>query len=366
MNRNFNYKNCARVNNEKIIEPFFDFLKGPAGPKGETGLTGPKGETGPAGPKGETGPKGADGVSFDISTGIITKGKICIDDACIDKESLLKLIKMISADGVILPIRTTTPIKVVNTTPTQVPVPVSKLPVIVSSNLMDSSSWTLGNGSVGKFSQNGTTAENKRVEYETPDNRKSIVWQCVPDAVKNADGGWNYTNIPIDPNKMYRSMVFVKKIGSKGRTYFGCDTKNTLNIDDTPHTNPYFWYGSLPLDRWVLLVGYIYPNNMSKVDIDNFISKNPYALGFAIDLSNYTVISSIQFKVFKNGKGNTQSQRSYLFYCTDISVRQYFWLPYFEEVNGSEIKIGRELSHEAIKHNKTTDKSLSDIDNIIL
>lgn len=166
---------------------------------------------------------------------------------------------------------------------------------------------------------------------------------------------------------MYRTMVFVKKTGTTvGQTYIGCDKRNTLNTDDSANTNPYFWYGSLPLDRWILLVGYIYPNSMSKTDIDSFISKTPYAYGVAIDLSNNSIINSIKFKVFKNGENATQSQRCYLYYCTDTTVRQYFWLPTFEEVNGTEVNIGKGLKDISISSKMQYDVTLSDIDNIKL
>lgn len=81
-------------------------------------------------------------------------------------------------------------------------------------NLLDVSSWTISSGDVGKFGQNGSSSENVRVWGVDPTGKQSILWSSPNDAISDADGGWNYANIPIDNNKAYRSLVWIKRSGS--------------------------------------------------------------------------------------------------------------------------------------------------------
>ncbi|MFZ4461993.1 MAG: hypothetical protein ACOYN2_05865 [Patescibacteria group bacterium] len=133
-------------------------------------------------------------------------------------------------------------------------------------NLLDVSSWTISSGDMGKFSQNGSSSENVRAWGVDPTEKQSILWSSPNDSIADADGGWNYFGIPIDNNKSYRSLVWVKRSGSvaSGQVYLGADYSNTLNLDGSPNTNPYFFSlpaSNLSVDKWYLLVGYIHAKN---------------------------------------------------------------------------------------------------------
>lgn len=55
------YQVWLDAGHEGTVEDFFNYLKGPQGAKGDTGLQGPQGPQGVPGPQGETGPTGATG-----------------------------------------------------------------------------------------------------------------------------------------------------------------------------------------------------------------------------------------------------------------------------------------------------------------
>ena len=127
-------------------------------------------------------------------------------------------------------------------------------------NLVGSNVWNIGSGSIGNFTQNGATAENVREWGLGPHGNRTILWTAYNDATSDADGGWNFYNIPIKHLKAYRVSVWIKKTGStSGNTYIGCSGSATNNLNGTAKTNPYFWEGDLPeLNKWYLLVAYIH------------------------------------------------------------------------------------------------------------
>lgn len=204
-------------------------------------------------------------------------------------------------------------------------------------NLLDTSSWTIGSGSIGAFAQNGATSENQRVWFTDPFNRPAMVWKGVSDAANDGSGGWNAT-VTINPNKSYRSMVWVMKpVTGAGSVYLGCDGGNTLNLNNTSNNNPYFFAfgaGTLTAGRWYLLVGYIHANNDS--------STTNYSAMYD-GVTGQKVLDGIDYK---NGAGSTQVHRSYSYYDTTNGSVQYFWGPRFEEVNGSEPSIESILGNE--------------------
>ena len=201
----------------------------------------------------------------------------------------------------------------------------------VDRNLMDANNWTLGSGSIGDFGENGSDAENQRVWDVNPYGQPSIVWKSVNDAPSNDDGGWNYNNIPVDPNKAYRVSVWVKKDNtSSGVVYLGCYGGNTLNLSGTPDGNPYFLSfgsGNLVAGRWYLLVGYIHANNDSST------------ISYSAVYDGLTGKKILTGTDWKNNTGTTQTQRVYNYYDTNAGSIQWFWGPRFEEINGNEPSI---------------------------
>ena len=134
-----------------------------------------------------------------------------------------------------------------------------------SQNLLNTSSWTVGNGSVSGFSQNGATSENSREFGADPFGNSSILWKGGNDAASNADGGWNTSYYAIDHAETYRFTVWLKKTNStNGHSYVGFHANNSgsLRLNGTYNVNPYFWYGDLPqLNKWYLVVGYVHGSN---------------------------------------------------------------------------------------------------------
>ena len=202
---------------------------------------------------------------------------------------------------------------------------------IVQGNYIPSHSWDIGTGSVGVFAENGG-GENARVWGEGPNGHRAMLWQALPNGGGNADGGWNTTTFDIDHTKTYRSSVWIKKTGTTaGTTYIGCHGGggNTITLAGATNTNPYFWSGDLPvIDRWYLLVGYIHGSGDA--------STTSYG-GIYDGTTGAKVLNMTDYKLPTTA--TQQRQRTYLYYNSNSTNRQYWWDPRFEEVNGKEPSI---------------------------
>lgn len=196
-------------------------------------------------------------------------------------------------------------------------------------NLLDTSTWTVGNGSVSGFSQIGASSENSREFGTDPFGNSSILWKGGNDAASNADGGWNSSYYAIDHEETYRFTVWLKKTNSNdGYSYVGFYANNSgsLKLDGTFNGNPYFWYGDLPqLNKWYLVVGYVHGSNYN--------SNLSYG-GIYDPISGTKVVNITDFK-FAN-TATQASHRTYLYYDTNTSDRQYFYAPRMEMVDGNE------------------------------
>ena len=207
-----------------------------------------------------------------------------------------------------------------------------------SQNLLDTSTWTVGTGSVSGFYQNGATSENSREFGTDPFENSSVIWKGGNDASSNADGGWNTNYQNIDNTKTYRFVVWLKKTSSnEGYTYFGCqqwqsnsDTNvyphNILRLNGSINKNPYFWVGDLPqLNKWYMLVGYVhgsnYNSNLSYGGIYDPITRTK-----VVNITDYKFASSTTIL----------RHRVYLYFDTNTSDRQYFFAPRMEIVDGDE------------------------------
>ena len=207
---------------------------------------------------------------------------------------------------------------------------------VQAQNLMNTTSWTLGSGSVTGYSANGSLTENWRVLGEDHLGRETILWEARNDAASNADGGWNSSYFPIDNLKTYRFTVWIKKTNSNdGRTYFGCYRNNgILNLSGSININPYFWVGDLPqLDRWYLLVGFVHNKNYSP-------SGSYGVTGAIYDGVTGLQVQGVTVKDFKfSSTATIVRHRTFLYYDTNINDRQYFMKPRLEEINGQEPSI---------------------------
>lgn len=198
----------------------------------------------------------------------------------------------------------------------------------IAQNLLDMSTWKIGYGSVGIFTQNGLDAENIREWGEGPQGQRAILWKAVPDGASNADGGWNTFNIAIDQEKMYRFSIWLKKTNSNsGISYFG--TRNVNDLDGNFLDNPYFWEGALPsLDKWYLLIGYVHGRD----------DPSTISMGGIYDGQTGAKVQGIRDFRFTNQSSHTEF-RTYL-YCDPVTQdRQYFYAPRLEEVNGNELPL---------------------------
>jgi len=199
-------------------------------------------------------------------------------------------------------------------------------------NLIDTSTWTVGNGTVTGFWKNGTDAENVRELGTDPLGNTSVLWKAVPDSGYDADGGWNSPYMAADHTKTYRFTVWLKKTNSNdGVTYFGpyaydaSNNSNTRLLDGTVNGNVYFFAGDLPqLDTWYLLVGFLHESGHTSL----------VSIGGIYDQSGVKVQDLMDFKF--SSTSTQMRHRAYLFIDTNTSDRQFFWNPTLYEVNGQE------------------------------
>lgn len=214
--------------------------------------------------------------------------------------------------------------------------------IVYNNNILNYSDWNIGSGSVGMFRANGTTAENTRVFDIDPFNQSSIVWQSPSnDATSDADGGWNTSNFAIDPTKMYRFSVWIRrKIIGNGSYYLGTYGKNSsgTNIgvlnrsNGAVNTNPYFVVSSwgMSANVWYLLVGHVWPVGSGTG------STHP-------DSGIYTTagVKLAATDDFIWQAGTTQAtHRTYLYYSTDTTTLQQWSHPRVDRCDGNQIPIG--------------------------
>ncbi len=81
-------------------------------------------------------------------------------------------------------------------------------------NILDTSTWTIGTGSVAGFSKYGATDENSRVYKDDHLGNEVIVWQASPNGGGGVSGGFTSPIVPIDNTKTYRLSVWIKKTNS--------------------------------------------------------------------------------------------------------------------------------------------------------
>ncbi len=202
-------------------------------------------------------------------------------------------------------------------------------------NIIDTSSWSVGNGNVTGFYKFGTDAENVREVGVGPHGNSEVLWKAAPDAGNDADGGWDTSYHVIDPSKDYRFSVWIKKTNSNdGSTLFGLhafdvnETATSRQLDGTSIVSPYFYWGDLPqLDTWYLLVGYVYGHAHT----------GQTNQGGIYDTNGVKVAGLTDFKMSTNT--NWLIHRTYLYQDTNTLDSQFFSKPTLYEVNGQEPSI---------------------------
>ncbi len=211
---------------------------------------------------------------------------------------------------------------------------------IFSQNLLNTSSWAIGSGSVAGFGQNGSDAENSRELGHNHIGESVMLWKATPDTGNNQDGGWNTSYHAIDNTKSYRFSVWIKRTKSaNGTTYFGWQSyissvHHSLNLNGSVNSNPYFWAGDLPkLDRWYLLVGFVHKSSYGSSS----------HLGKMYDgVTGEAVLNISDFKFAPTA--TKLLHRAYLYYDVSALSKQYFYEPRIDIINGTEPNINSLLS----------------------
>ena len=195
-----------------------------------------------------------------------------------------------------------------------------------SSKLIDYyADWTVDTtGSQGNFTRNGDDEENSIISAPDPFGKEDVkIWKCTPGAVSDADGGWNH-DFTCDDKKRYRMSVFIKRNNSAGTTYLGCYSCKTLA--GATDSNPYFHANDPPsYGDWYLWVGLLHPSDYTGGDT---------GVSGVYNMDGTRVVEGTEFKMTADEL--TQRHRSYLYYCTDITTRQYFAYPRVDVVDGNE------------------------------
>ena len=193
----------------------------------------------------------------------------------------------------------------------------------------------------GNFTINGASAENK-VEYDIgPFGSRELVWMTVPETGNNDDGGWNKAldGFNNSANNGFISIVYVRRDAgtAAGNFYHGCSGSNTLNLDGTTNTNPYFsatGISILPADVWCAAIGIIHATNDTTTTTS--------ALGGIYRLDTGEKIQNSP--TFRQKTSNVaQSQRVYHFYSTSTTAQLDFANPGWYILDGSEPSLGEIL-----------------------
>ncbi|QLG46774.1 hypothetical protein [Costertonia aggregata] len=216
-------------------------------------------------------------------------------------------------------------------------------------NLLDTSSWNIGNGSVPGYFKFGIDTKNIREIGDNPFGNSTLLWKALADGNSIQDGGWNTNYFVVDPSKSFRFTTWVKKTNSNdGNTLFGfhafttSETGSSRKLDGTLQNSPYFFWGDLPeLNKWYLLVGYAYGHGHS--DLNN--------QGGIYDTNGVKVVGLTDFKL--STSTHWIVHRNYLYNDSNPSDTQFFYGPTIHEINGQEPTIEELISPHTNSPNET-------------
>lgn len=222
-------------------------------------------------------------------------------------------------------------------------------------SLINMNNWTVSNGSVTGYNQNGDTAENQRSAASNPWGQTGIIWGTFPDGTSGADGGWNTTDFNIDNTKLYRFSVWVKRTSSTygGTFYFGmyASGDGSRRMDNSAVEGNAYWScigtSGLTQDVWYLYIGHVYPWNTSYTgrhpDTGYYFVNNPIKQG---DINGCN-IGTGDLKWSSNS--TTGIHRTYHYYCADNTTRLQFYDPRVDLVNGKQPSINELVSRSPIQ-----------------
>lgn len=169
------------------------------------------------------------------------------------------------------------------------------------------------------------------VTSSDPYGRSCSVWRNTGDQ-NEAGGGWQ-VQFPVNPNRSYMSIVYVRRTGSTsgGSFYHGCGTEQTKNLTGTDNTNPYFTGGfatsALPQDVWCVSIGFIHYYGATSSDATGIAGiyrlDTMQKIGTNSEFAHRYAYSSTTERF--------QVHRTFLYYNTNTGVKLDFWNPGFFE-----------------------------------
>ncbi|MEP1490170.1 MAG: fibronectin type III domain-containing protein [Algibacter sp.] len=207
---------------------------------------------------------------------------------------------------------------------------------IPATNLLDTSTWTVGTGSAVGFNLYGTSTENSRELGTDPHGVQNVLWKTHPISASNDNNvGWATDYVNIDHAKTYRYTSWVKKTNSNDGTIYLSFTcvddlgNNTgLNLDGSVNGAPYPYGGDPPhLDEWYLLVGYIHESGYSSTtDIGGLYDTNGAKQSNMEDFKFSNTATRFKLK-------------NYLKFSTNINDEFFSYGPTLYEISGQEPSI---------------------------
>lgn len=203
-------------------------------------------------------------------------------------------------------------------------------------NLIDLSWWARGasipwtlNGEYNAIQSVGTSGAD--LALLGPKRSADDVWYCKETTGDGqSGGGWDFVSENLDPTKTYRFAVPIYKLsGSGGVSYWG--VRNVCTLNTTTVVDGYFANSaglpndSLPVGKWHLFVGYIFPAGSTNHANDG---------AGVFDCTTGMRIVAGQNYCFKPGDGAI-SHRAYQYYAP-LNGEQLFGRPMIHVVDGSE------------------------------
>jgi len=222
-------------------------------------------------------------------------------------------------------------------------------------SLINMNNWTVSNGSVTGYDQNGDTAENQRSSATNPWGDTGVIWGTFPDGASNADGGWVTTPFNIDNTKLYRFSVWVKRTSSTtgGTFYYGMHANGdgSRRMDNGAVEGNAYWVcigtSGLVQNVWYLYVGHVYPSTTTYTgrnpDTGYYFVNNPTKQG---DINGCN-IGTGDLKWSNNS--TLGYHRAYHYYCADTTTRLQFYNPRVDLVDGKQPSITELVTRSPIQ-----------------
>jgi hypothetical protein len=165
-----------------------------------------------------------------------------------------------------------------------------------------------------------------------PYGRSCSVWRNTGVDNNGACGGWD-VKFPINANRSYMSVVYVRRTGSTtgGNFYHGCDGEYTKNLTGTDNTNPYFTggysVGALPQDVWCVSISFIHYYGATSSDATGIAGI------YRLDtMQKIKANSEFAHRYeYSSTTERYQRHRTFLFYNPNTGVKLDFWNPGFFE-----------------------------------